>query len=551
MNRETRNAIPDRRREIALFLAFGLSGAAALIYEVTWTRALSVVIGSTTYALSTMLATFMAGLAVGGYVGGRFADGKKDLGLLFGLCEAGIGILGLLSIPAIYALPPIYLSVYQTLHFNLALFLSGQFVLCALIMILPTSLMGMTFPLVSKLAVGAPADLGKKIGAVYAANTAGAILGALFGGFVLIPKLGIKMTAMTAAGLNLFVAVVMILYFFSGNGKKAILVIAGLFIAAAGAEATVEEGPPPFATFYAADRMPALDTPLSFAFTNRKFVSEQSMGKLLFYTERPEGAVRLYRNPDGLLILQTGGKIEGTSKADMPNALLLAYLPLAAHREARSCLVIGLGSGVTLHAVKDYLTDVHLVEINSGVVQAIRTFGPSGLLDGIEIHHDDARNLLFSSERKYDIIISEPSYPTESSIANLFTREYYDIAKKRLNPGGMYSQWLPYYMLKDSDMEMMFKTFGAAFRYIYLFKVGNGGDRIMLGADTPFALDGVSMVSNAKALNRTPYDLPAVVSRDPVQIAALAASPGSAMNTDDNQLLEFNVVRNLITGVKR
>lgn len=100
---------------IPLLFAFGLSGASALIYEVTWTRAISLTIGSTTYALSTMLATFMAGLAGGGYIGGRLADRRTDLIRIFGLCEAGIGISGLLTIPVIYALPPLYLLI--TGHF--------------------------------------------------------------------------------------------------------------------------------------------------------------------------------------------------------------------------------------------------------------------------------------------------------------------------------------------------------------------------------------------------------------------------------------------------
>ena len=101
-----------------LLTAFGFSGAAALIYEVVWTRALSIILGSTTYALSTMLSTFMAGLALGGFLGGKLADRGKNLLLFFGLLELGIGIFGLITMPLIHQLPPFYFKIYRSFHLS-------------------------------------------------------------------------------------------------------------------------------------------------------------------------------------------------------------------------------------------------------------------------------------------------------------------------------------------------------------------------------------------------------------------------------------------------
>ena len=119
----TRSPLIETRVILAAFL---FSGAAALIYEVIWTRTLSLVLGSTVYALSTMLSTFMAGLAIGAYFGGKISDRGGNLVLYFGLCELGIAVSGLASIPLIYALPSAYLALYRSLHLYPVLFFTVQ-----------------------------------------------------------------------------------------------------------------------------------------------------------------------------------------------------------------------------------------------------------------------------------------------------------------------------------------------------------------------------------------------------------------------------------------
>src|SRR5512133_3338039 len=102
------------REQRILLLGFFLSGASALMYEVIWTRALSLVLGSTVYAMSTMLSTFLGGLAVGSYLGGQFSDRTDNHVVAFGLCELVIGVCGLASIPLIYRLPAVYLAVFRS-----------------------------------------------------------------------------------------------------------------------------------------------------------------------------------------------------------------------------------------------------------------------------------------------------------------------------------------------------------------------------------------------------------------------------------------------------
>lgn len=137
--------------KLIVLVALGFSGAAALIYEVIWTRELTLILGSSAYALSTMLSAFMAGLALGGWWGGKYADRIKNLLFFFIILELGIGISGSVLVPVIHSLSPVYLFLYQHLHFSLTSYLFVQFLLCFLLMLIPCVLMGATFPLVCKI----------------------------------------------------------------------------------------------------------------------------------------------------------------------------------------------------------------------------------------------------------------------------------------------------------------------------------------------------------------------------------------------------------------
>jgi spermidine synthase len=263
-----------------------------------------------------------------------------------------------------------------------------------------------------------------------------------------------------------------------------------------------------------------------------------------------EGRVKAWRSNQGFLVLQVGGKIEGTNYVDIVNTLLLAYLPIASHQEPKSFLTIGLGAGITMQAAKEYVKDVHLVEINRGVIDAIDRFGPPGLLSDVQISINDARNYLLLTDRQFDIISSEPSYPTESAVGNLFTREYYQIAASRLNSGGIYCQWLPYYLLNDSDVNMMVKTFGSTFPYVYVWAVQQSLDLLLVGSNAPFAFSADEIVARVTRMNKSGFPLMFVLSKSPGQIQQfIASSPSVPFNTDDQPLLEFHASKNLLTGI--
>ncbi|HEY6838577.1 MAG TPA: hypothetical protein VI389_07540, partial [Geobacteraceae bacterium] len=161
---------------------------------------------------------------------------------------------------------------------------------------------------------------------------------------------------------------------------------------------------------------------------------------------------------------------------------------------------------------------------------------------------NDARNYLLTAEKKYDIISSEPSYPSESSVANLFTSDYYRLAAGRLKKGGMYCQWLPYYVLTNADVTMMVKTFASVFPYTYVWKVSSSLDLIMVGSREPFQVTPQEIMARVGEMNRSGLPLEYTLSRTPEQVRDIAAQADVPINTDDLPLLEFATVDNMILG---
>lgn len=191
-----------------LFLCFFLSGAAGLVYEVVWARMLVLIFGATVLGVSTVLATFMGGLALGSYLVGRISDRHASPLRLYGLLEAGIGLYAL-GVPLLFRLVErAYVGFYQAFSPSFAWLSVFRLVLCIGALILPTTLMGGTLPVLSRYFVRRSDRIGRGVGWLYAVNTFGAVVGAFSAGFVLIPAIGLRSAVLLAAGTNLAVAAV-------------------------------------------------------------------------------------------------------------------------------------------------------------------------------------------------------------------------------------------------------------------------------------------------------------------------------------------------------
>jgi spermidine synthase len=459
---------------------------------------------------------------------------------LFGICELVIGLFGIISIPIIYKMPSVYLYIYRSYHLSPKLFFLTQILLCASVMLIPTSMMGATFPLVSRIITDNFSELGAKVGRAYFWNTTGAVVGSALAGFLAIPLLGIKGAAFSAALLNLLVGLMMI-----AISRGSLAQVIGILIvpASLGCYWSAGASQETFLLNYYSAYKNLNELP----YDAIKGI-EKNASHLVFSGEYPEGNVKAFRQADGSLLLQVGGKAEGTAVVDMDNTVLLAYLPLASHPDPRDFLVIGLGAGVTLDAAKGQAKQVDLVEINPGVIEAVAQNSPPGLLDGVRIIRNDARNYLTYADKKYDVISSEPSYPSESSVAGLFTQDFYRVAAQRLKKNGVYCQWLPYYILSNDEITMMLKTFSSVFPHSYLWKVTKSLDLILVGSLDPFVPSTDEIIQRVAGMRGKGAPLGYTLSRTPEQLREIAARKELPVNTDDQPLLEFATINNFIIG---
>ncbi len=193
-----------------IFFCFLLSGLSSLIYEVLWVRMLILIFGSTTFAISTVLTSFMGGLALGSYLFGRTIDRSRRPLPLYGALETGIGVYALFVPTLFSALIPLYRWAWQSFHVNFYLFSLMQFLLVSLVLLIPTTLMGATLPILGRYYSRRDDRLGLTVGSLYAVNTLGGILGTFLSAFFLIPALGVRNTTFAAAILNLLIGGIVI-----------------------------------------------------------------------------------------------------------------------------------------------------------------------------------------------------------------------------------------------------------------------------------------------------------------------------------------------------
>jgi spermidine synthase len=231
----------DRRAFCGLLVCLLLSGMSGLIYEVAWIRSLELVFGATTFAVATVLASFMGGLAAGSAAAGALEPRLRRFHplRLYALCEAGIAAVAIV-VPLVFrALVPLSRLLWGTFHGSFAAFSLLRFVLCAAVLLVPTALMGATLPILSRFVAGlGEADAARRVGCLFTINTAGAVVGCAFAGLVLLPSFGLVATPWIAAGLNLAAAAIALLLARRSSASD--------FAASdvAGSDAAVSSGPP-------------------------------------------------------------------------------------------------------------------------------------------------------------------------------------------------------------------------------------------------------------------------------------------------------------------
>jgi len=199
-------------RQAVILLLYFFSGFSALVYEIVWARMLGLAVGTTVVAWAAVLAAYMGGMALGAAFGGRFADRTSHPVGLFALCEAGIGIFGAISPAIMRSAQNVFLVVQPFIGTSETIQTITRVVFAGGVLLIPTALMGCTFPVVSRILFSKERPFGRDLGAIYSVNTVGAVAGSLAAGFVLLPALGMSASLCLAAGINCMVAVAAIFF---------------------------------------------------------------------------------------------------------------------------------------------------------------------------------------------------------------------------------------------------------------------------------------------------------------------------------------------------
>ncbi|HEX9780372.1 MAG TPA: fused MFS/spermidine synthase [bacterium] len=469
-----------------LLLAFGLSGFAAIAYEVVWTRALGLVLGSSIYAFCIILATYLGGMALGSFYARGTLERTPATIRRFIVIEVLLAACGLIAVMLFRQLPEWLVNLWPLFGQTFATLTWLQFLLSASVIIIPTLLMGYLFPVVSDLVTRRFSQLGQRLGAAYAINTLGGIAGSFLTGFALIPVFGLAWAAVTAALVNLVAAGLMYLRFEGGPGwrRVAVAALSGGLAIAVSTELVIPSWEARVVT------AGAYMDPENFRESSVRQVA--SRAQLLYYKDGLNTTVSVHQS-DGVLYLKVGGKTDASNRLDMSTQVLSAHVPLLLHPDPESVLVIGLGSGITFgHASRYPVSRLDCAEIEEGVVEGARWFGDYNYHvhddPRATIHIADGRNILLASPRRYDVITCEPSNPWMAGIANLFTKEFYELAKRRLEPGGIMCQWVHLYHMFPQDVKLVLRTFREVFPHMTVWCT-IPGDLLLVGSDSPLSLD--------------------------------------------------------------
>ncbi len=505
-------ASPGERRW--LLLAFGLSGCSAMVYEVAWTRALSLVLGSSIYAFCVMLATFLGGMALGSFWIRRDLRREPARVAWFIRMELALGAYGLASLFVFSQLPEAFVALWPLTGRSFSGLVWLQVSLSAFAMLVPTVLLGALFPLVSDLLTRQLGALGRRLGTAYAINTAGGIVGSFLSGFLLIPRWGLPGAVIAAALVNLSAGALIYVRF--GAPRWFVPRLAMAVASLAGA-AWLSQALLPLwqREVFAAGVYLEPDV-----YQQHSLQDRLKNAKLLYYRDSLNATVSVHQQQEHLF-LKVGGKTDASTGLDMGTQVLSAHLPLLLHPQPKRVLVIGLGSGVTLgQAGRHDVTTLHCAEIDPAVIEGARYFKEYNdhIHDDprVRIYAADGRNFLLASPDQYDVIISEPSNPWMAGLGYLFTQEFYQLAKRRLAPGGIMCQWLQLYRMFPRDVKLMLKTFHEEFPSVSVWS-SIPGDLLLLGSMEPHQIEYAELARRMSApairdgLSRVKIDRPSVL----------------------------------------
>jgi predicted membrane-bound spermidine synthase len=477
----TENAEVRRLGRIML-IATAISGGTSFVYELGWVRMLNQALGSSLHSFELMLTAFILGLAFGGLWIRRRSSRIDDPIRYVGYAQVLMGIAALFSIP-VFALSFHWVGwIMEGLaktDNGYTLFELGTAAISLAVMFPAAFFAGMTLPLFTMALLRAGADE-RAIGRIYAANTLGSILGVMLMVHALIPVMGIKLGLTLAALIDAILGIYLLRTLSPARLTPGLAAAVLSLLAAAGISMSLGKVDP------------VVQASGVFRTGNVRLGDDKTVSFLRDGKTATVAVISDKNNTYAYASIVTNGKPDAAMTAfdrppseDEATMVMLGLMPLAAHPAPRDVALIGWGSGLSTHTVlgSSVPQNVETIEIEKTMVDAARVFGPrvARAYDDprSRLRIDDARTFFSVGNRRYDAIVSEPSNPWVSGVANLFTVEFYRFLKRHLKDDGVLVQWLHAYELSDLLLATMLSALIREFPNAEIYAI-NRGDLLIL-----------------------------------------------------------------------
>jgi predicted membrane-bound spermidine synthase/tetratricopeptide (TPR) repeat protein len=486
----------DALHTVALIL-LGLTAFASLLNEIAWTRVLVMIVGGSTYAFTLVLLVFLLGIGLGSVIVARRSMPRADTAASAALAQ-GITGLGAALLFLFFGLLPSYIiAVFQIPDMSAASRLMLMGVAVGGVVLIPAIGMGMSFPLLTDLVARSRRARGSDVGAAYALNTAGSILGAVLTGFILVVALGTQATLRVGLAVNAFAALALaglaargiaeasaddkrLRVRILGAGILGMLALVAALTAPGWSTRLIDLGP----TIYARQRMDKA--------ARQRFLEHRGARQLAF-REGPNATVSVWEGETGRS-LRVNGKVDASDRGDMDTQIMIGLAPVVANPRATSAFLIGQGIGVTTHVLASIpgMARVKMVEIEPAVLEMDSLFHAVNdtvlSRPNVVAIVDDARSALQLDRTRYDVIVSEPSNPWVAGIATLYTPEFFRIARSRLADGGIFCQWIQLYQLPLPIVAGIVRSLREVFPHVNVW-FGGTSDLVVLASARPITYD--------------------------------------------------------------
>lgn len=469
----------------AIYFAIALSGATALGAEVLWTRLLSLMLGTTVYTFAIILAMFLVGLGLGSSLGAFVARHSARPRLALGVCQLMLtAAIAWAAFMVAHSLPywPIDSSLVESFWDGVPLDIGR----CICVTLPATILWGASFPLALASVAGNDQDTGRLVGRVYAANTLGAIVGAVGTAVFLIGSIGTQQSQRLLIGLSTVAAMLVLVPMLQksttgtpvrGRFALAVSTLAALFLV------------------WSVDMIPARLIAYGH-YPSTNFLTQE----IIFSGEGFNASIAISERDDGTRAYHSSGRTEaGNDPSNLRVQRMLSHIPALIHPKPKSVLIVGCGTGITAGAfvIHPDIERIVICDFEPLVPRVVPSYFTEDNYDVIndprvEIINDDARHYLLSTQDRFDVITSDPFEPIVKGVAVLYTAEHFELIKRHLNPGGVVTQYVPVYESSTDTVRTGFATFFTAFPQGTVWINDHDGflpDVVLMGQPEPAPID--------------------------------------------------------------